>query len=167
MYLGQRMIFCKRSNEYSLSKLLYTYTHTHTLSESIDTVQCVRAFTVLHKQKNSVLVSTSLNFNRRWLQRKPGMFVDCPTIPDDRHTLGTHSENHWKAALFQGVLCASLKGRNMLVFCGHGKQADGCINKACWNIWSLLCVQLFNVFKEQLWRIADYHSLLPLHFSTE
>lgn len=38
----------------------------------------------------------------------------------------------------------------MLVFCGHGKQADGCINKACWNIWSLLCVQLFNVFKEQL-----------------
>lgn len=52
--------------------------------------------------------------------------------------------------LFQDVLCVSLKGRNMLVFCGHGKQADGCINKACWNIWSLLCVQLFNVFKEQL-----------------
>ena len=166
MYLGQNMILYKRS---SLSKLSHTHTHTHTEPVYRYCAVCVRAFTVMHKQKNSVLVSTSLNFNRRWLQRKPGMFVDCPTIPpDDRHTLGTHTvKNHWKAALFQGELCASLKGRNMLVFCGHGKQADGCINKACWNIWSLLCVQLFNVFKEQLWRIADYHSLLPLHFSTE
>ncbi len=77
---------------------------------------------------------------------KPGMFTDCSAIPDDRQSKSTEKQR----SVFQGVLCASLKGRNMLVFCGHGKQADGCINKACWNIWSLLCVQLFNVFKEQL-----------------
>lgn len=49
-------------------------------------------------------------------------------------------------------------------FRGHQNIADGSINKACWNIWSLLCVQLFNAFKEQLRRFADYHSLLPASF---
>lgn len=29
---------------------------------------------------------------------KPGMFADCPTIPDDRHTLRTQ-QKHRKAAL--------------------------------------------------------------------
>ena len=45
-----------------------------------------------------------------------------------------------------------MKGRRgeKAVFCGHWKIADGCINKACCNICSLLCIQLFNVFKEQL-----------------
>ena len=59
----------------------------------------------------------------------------------------------------------SWRGGGEGCFCGHWKIADGRMNKACCNICSLLCAQLFNVFKEQLWRIADYHSPSEQHFT--
>lgn len=115
----------------------------------IDTVQS--AFEHLPStEKNSASVSISLNFIWSSLQSNWECLLIVPQFQmTDTHY--AHSEiTEKQRSLFQGVLCVSLKGRNMLVFCGHGKQADGCINKACWNIWSLLCIQLFNVFKEQL-----------------
>lgn len=104
---------------------------------------------MLHTQKKSV--STPFNFNGKRFADKPGGGGSSAAIPRSQvHTMRAEKTAEKEHFLIQGVLCAPSKGGNTRLFCGHGKQADGCINKACWNIWSLLCVQLFNVFKEQL-----------------
>lgn len=93
----------------------------------------------------------------------------CPRAAQSPFYTAIKSNNKgqksWSITVCVKKASASTEKKNgVKCFRGHQNIADGSINKACWNIWSLLCVQLFNAFKEQLRRFADYHSLLPASF---